>query len=112
MAIGAMRIAIAINLTFAQAHLGLGWAYHYGDSEAERAMPHYDAALRLSPRSSCIGRHSCSKDKRFAFLVITKAPSHITDRLIRSLTPASSPMCISPRHLKAGPKAKRERRSN
>lgn len=98
MAIGAMRNAIAINLTFAQAHLGLGWAYHYGDSEAEQAMPHYDAALRLSQRSPSIGGHSCSKVQRFAFSVITKTTSHIAERLFRPLKPASSPICISPQH--------------
>ena len=61
MAISAMRNAISIDLTFAQAHLGVGWAYHYGDNEAEQAMPHYDDALRLSQRSPSIDGHSCSK---------------------------------------------------
>jgi adenylate cyclase len=50
MAIGEMQTAIAINPNLAQGHVGLGWAYYYGASQAEQALPHYDAALRLSPR--------------------------------------------------------------
>jgi adenylate cyclase len=50
MAIGEMQTAIAINPNFARGHFGLGQAYYYGAGQAEQALPHYDAALRLSPR--------------------------------------------------------------
>jgi adenylate cyclase len=50
MAIGEMRTAIAINPNFARGHFGLGWAHYFGAGEAEQALPHLDAALRLSPR--------------------------------------------------------------
>jgi adenylate cyclase len=50
MAIGEMQTAIAINPNFARGHYGLGFAYHYGAGQAEQALPHFDAALRLSPR--------------------------------------------------------------
>jgi adenylate cyclase len=50
MAIGEMQTAIAINPNFARGHYGLGFAYHFGAGEAERALPYYDTALRLSPR--------------------------------------------------------------
>jgi adenylate cyclase len=50
MAIGEMQSAIAINSNFAQGHLGLAWSYQYGAGQTERSLPHYDAALRLSPR--------------------------------------------------------------
>ena len=50
MAIGEMQTAIAINPNFALGHQGLGWAYYYGAGQAEQAIPHLDAALRLSPR--------------------------------------------------------------
>ena len=50
MAIGEMQTAIAINPNFAWGHHGLGFAYHYGAGQAEQSVPHYDAALRLSPR--------------------------------------------------------------
>jgi adenylate cyclase len=51
MAIGEMQIAIAINPNFAWGHHFLGWTYWFGACQAERALPHLDAALRLSPRS-------------------------------------------------------------
>ena len=50
MAIGEMRAAIAFNPNFAWGHYGLGFAYRYGAGSAEQALPHYDTALRLSPR--------------------------------------------------------------
>jgi adenylate cyclase len=50
MAIAEMRTAIAINPNFAWGHYGLGWAYWYSAGQAEQALPHLDAALRLSPR--------------------------------------------------------------
>jgi tetratricopeptide (TPR) repeat protein len=50
MAIGETQTAIAINPNFAWGHFGLGFAYHYGAGQAEQSLPHYDAALRLSPR--------------------------------------------------------------
>ena len=49
-AIGEMQTAIAINPNFPWGHYGLGWAYHYGAGQAEQALPHFDTALRLSPR--------------------------------------------------------------
>ena len=51
MGIGEMQTAIAINPNFAWGHHFLGWAYWFGAGQAERALPHFDAALRLSPRS-------------------------------------------------------------
>jgi adenylate cyclase len=51
MAIGEMQTAIAINPNLARGHFGLGFAYGYGAGQWEQALPHYDAALRLSPRS-------------------------------------------------------------
>ena len=50
MAIGEMQTAIAINSNFARRHFGLGWAHIFGAGQAEQTLPHYDAALRLSPR--------------------------------------------------------------
>ena len=50
MAIGEMQTAIAVNPNFARGHYGLGFAYHFGAGEWEQSLPHYDAALRLSPR--------------------------------------------------------------
>jgi adenylate cyclase len=50
MAIGEMQTAIAINPNFAWGHYGLGVAYHYSAGQSEQALPHFDAALRLSPR--------------------------------------------------------------
>ncbi len=50
MAIGEMRAAIAINPNLAWGHHSLGWVYHYGAGQPEQALPHYDTALRLSPR--------------------------------------------------------------
>ena len=50
MGIGEMRTAITINPNFARGHYGLGWAYHRGAGQTEQALPHYDTALRLSPR--------------------------------------------------------------
>jgi len=49
-AIGEMQAAIAINPNFFLGHYGLGHAYCTGAGQAERALPHFDAALRLSPR--------------------------------------------------------------
>ena len=46
-----VETAIALNPNVARAHYGLGFAYHYGAGQAELALPHYDTALRLSPRS-------------------------------------------------------------
>jgi TolB-like protein/Tfp pilus assembly protein PilF len=51
MAIGEMQAAIALNPNFARAHYGLGYIYQTGAGQAEQALPHLDAALRLSPRS-------------------------------------------------------------
>ncbi len=50
MGIGEMQTAIAINPNFARGHFGLGWACHYGAGQLEQALPHFDVALRLSPR--------------------------------------------------------------
>ena len=50
MGLGEMQTAIAINPNFARGHYGLGWAYYYGAGQSEQALPHFDAALRLSPR--------------------------------------------------------------
>jgi len=50
MAINEMQTVIALNPNVARAHYGLGFAYHYGAGNAELALPHYDVALRLSPR--------------------------------------------------------------
>ena len=50
MAIGEMQTAIAINPNYAGGHYGLGVAYHYSAGQSEQALPHFDAALRLSPR--------------------------------------------------------------
>ena len=50
MAIGEMETAIAINPNFAWGHYGLGFVYYNGAGEPEKALPHFDAALRLNPR--------------------------------------------------------------
>ena len=50
MAIGEMKTAIAINPNLSQGHYGLGIAYYRGAGQAEQALPHFDTALRLSPR--------------------------------------------------------------
>ena len=50
MALGEMRTAISVNPNSSISHFGLGFAYHYGAGQAENALTHYDAALRLSPR--------------------------------------------------------------
>ncbi len=50
MAVGEMQTAIAVNPNFAGGHYGLGLAYYWGAGQAEQALPHFDAALRLSPR--------------------------------------------------------------
>jgi tetratricopeptide (TPR) repeat protein len=50
MAIGEMQTAVANNPNLAQGYYGLGFAYYYGAGQAEQALPHLDAALRLSPR--------------------------------------------------------------
>jgi adenylate cyclase len=49
--IAEMQTAIAINPNFAQGHFGLGYGWYYGAGQAERALPHLDTALRLSPRN-------------------------------------------------------------
>ena len=65
------QTAIAINPNFARGHMGLGWAYFYGAGQWEQSLPHFDTALRLSPRDPmrwaayhikglalcCLGRH-------------------------------------------------------
>ncbi|MCZ6770534.1 MAG: winged helix-turn-helix domain-containing tetratricopeptide repeat protein, partial [Proteobacteria bacterium] len=51
MAIGEMQTAISINPNFSRGHHGLGQAYYYCAGQMEQALPHFDAALRLSPRS-------------------------------------------------------------
>ena len=51
MAIAEMQTAIALNPNYALGHHGLGWAYQYSAGQAEQALPHFDAALRLNPRS-------------------------------------------------------------
>ena len=51
MAIGEMQSAVAINPNLAQAHYGLGIAYLFCNGDAKKAIPHFDNALRLSPRS-------------------------------------------------------------
>ena len=51
MAIGEMQTAIAINPNFSRGHHGLGQAYYYCANRSEQALPHLDAALRLSPHS-------------------------------------------------------------
>ncbi len=50
MAIDEMRQVIAANPNFARGHYGLAWAYLYGAGEPDKALPHFDMALRLSPR--------------------------------------------------------------
>ena len=45
-----MKTAILINPNFVWGHFSLGFAYHYGAGRAKKALPHVDAALRLSPR--------------------------------------------------------------
>jgi TolB-like protein/Flp pilus assembly protein TadD len=50
MAIAEMKSAIAVNPNFPRGHYGLGFAYHFGAGQPEPALPHYDNALRLSPR--------------------------------------------------------------
>ena len=50
MAISEMKKAIEINANLGAAHFGPGFTYHYGTGDAARALPHYDTALRLSPR--------------------------------------------------------------
>ncbi len=50
LAISEMKSAIAINPNYAFGHHGLGFAYHYAAGQAKRAIPHFDVALRLSPR--------------------------------------------------------------
>jgi Flp pilus assembly protein TadD len=45
-----METAIAINPSLSTGHYGLGFAYLNGAGVPEKALPHLDAALRLSPR--------------------------------------------------------------
>ena len=49
-AIAEMQTAISINPNFASAYYGLGYTHYYSAGEAELALPHFDNALRLSPR--------------------------------------------------------------
>jgi len=49
-AIAEMETAISINPNFASAYYGLGYAHYYSAGDAELALPHFDNALRLSPR--------------------------------------------------------------
>jgi adenylate cyclase len=49
-AIAEMQSAISINPNFAAAHYGLGYAHYYSAGHDELALPHFDDALRLSPR--------------------------------------------------------------
>jgi adenylate cyclase len=51
MAIAEMQSAIAVNPNYALAHYGLGQAYWYGAGQPDQALPHFDTALRLSPRN-------------------------------------------------------------
>ena len=50
MAIGEMQTAIAINPNYGAGHYGLGLAYVRGAGQWKQALPHFDTALRLSPR--------------------------------------------------------------
>jgi tetratricopeptide (TPR) repeat protein len=50
MAIGEMQTAIGINRNFAWGYYGLGHVYYHNAGQAEQALPHFDTALRLSPR--------------------------------------------------------------
>jgi len=50
MAIGEMQGAINLNPNFAWAYFSLGMTYLNGAAQPEQALPHLDAALRLSPR--------------------------------------------------------------
>ena len=50
MAVGDMQTTIAINPNFPLGHFGLGFAHYWGLGQAEQGLPHFDAALRLSPR--------------------------------------------------------------
>ena len=68
MAIGEMQTAIAINPNFAHGHFGLGWAYYYGAAQSEQALPHIDAALRLSPRDPMRRRTLSLKGSVLRFL--------------------------------------------
>ncbi|MEM7021322.1 MAG: tetratricopeptide repeat protein [Pseudomonadota bacterium] len=49
--IAEMQAAIATNPNFDRGYHGLGWAYYFGFGQAEKALPHFDSALRLNPRS-------------------------------------------------------------
>ena len=50
MAVREMQTTIAINSNLALGYYGLGFVYWYGAGQAEQALPHFDAAVRLSPR--------------------------------------------------------------
>ncbi len=50
MAIDEMQTAIACNPNHSWGHYGLALAYVYGAAKWEDALPHFDSALRLSPR--------------------------------------------------------------
>jgi len=50
MALGDMQTAISVNPNSAWGHFGIGLAYLLGARQAEQALPHFDTALRLSPR--------------------------------------------------------------
>jgi adenylate cyclase len=49
-AISEMETAISLNPNFAPGHYGLAYAYYYSAGQPEQALPHFDNALRLSPR--------------------------------------------------------------
>jgi adenylate cyclase len=67
MGIGEKETAIALNPNFARGHFGLGWAHYYGAGQPAQALPHFDTALRLSPRdptrwATLINRGSVLRD--------------------------------------------------
>jgi adenylate cyclase len=68
MAIGEMQTAIAINPNLAWGHHGLGHAYYYSAGQVEQALPHFDAALRLSPRSPLLWSTLMLKGSVLCFL--------------------------------------------
>ncbi len=68
MAIAEMQSAIAVNPNFAWGHHGLGFAYSYSAGQWEQALPHLDAALRLSPRSPMLWSTLMTKGSALRFL--------------------------------------------
>jgi adenylate cyclase len=51
MAINDLQTAITLNPNHVWGHYELGFAYHIGAGQPEQALPHFDTALRLSPRN-------------------------------------------------------------